>query len=126
IAAMNRLTSTYGADTVILSVAVDTPFLPTNYASRMLESLAQGHQAVVAGWRGNSYPTNAAWRLPALEELEHRLVEGGDIFSASALLKALNAPLVDWSDEADEDPFANINTLSNLIALTKRGLRHTK
>lgn len=126
VAAMNHLSLSGAADTVILSVAVDTPFLPPNYASRLLAALAQGHQAVAAGWRGNSYPTNAAWRLSALLGLRDRMVDGSDISSPSVLLKLLNAPLVDWAAETDEDPFANINTLSDLIALTERALRHAK
>ena len=123
VAAMEHLGPAAGKDTIILSVAVDTPFLPANYASRMLSAMAQDQAGAEAGWRGNGYPTHAAWRFSARRDLRARLVDGTGISSPRALLKTLNAPLVDWSDEAKEDPFANINTLADVVALARRGQR---
>jgi Molybdopterin-guanine dinucleotide biosynthesis protein A len=120
VAAMDHIGRKVDDDAVIVSVAVDTPFLPANYVSRLLAAVKKGHAAAQAGWRGNGYPTNAAWRLSALFEMQDRLIDGTEISSPRALLAALDAPLVDWSNEAEDDPFANINTLGDLIALAGR------
>ncbi len=120
VAAARYLSEIAEPDTIVVSIAVDTPFLPLDYVSRLVSALAGNHSAVQAGWRGNGYPTNAAWRLSALAELPRQAREGHGHASPKSLLRLLGAPLVDWADTHDADPFANLNTLDDLMSLVQR------
>lgn len=98
---------------IVLTVAVDTPFLPADYASRLLVPLfLSSSEAAAAGWRDQWYPTNAAYRLGALRRrpLPDR---------PRRLLERLEAVTVAW-DEQPQNPFANLNTLNDLMALQRR------
>lgn len=119
IAAVEHL-SGGGPGDVLLTVAVDTPFLPNDYVRRLVAALGGGAIAAQAGWRDNFYPTNAIWRLSTLRELPARARSGAAPKSPKALLERAGAASVDWSDTHQADPFANINTLADLVALTRR------
>jgi molybdopterin-guanine dinucleotide biosynthesis protein A len=119
-AAAQHLSSDAPPDTVVVTVAVDTPLLPTDYIPRLLAALDGSQDAVQSAWRGNVYPTNAAWRLPALQAVMPELIGGSEIRSPKRLLQALGAPVVDWADSHAEDPFANINTIEDMVALARR------
>lgn len=116
IAAANYFSSRVAPQTILISVAVDTPFLPADYVPRLLAEIESGAPAAFAGWKHNFYPTNAAWRLSDLA-----IAKGGKHNSPRSLLQALGASRVDWSDTHKLDPFANLNGLDDLIALAKRG-----
>lgn len=104
------------SDTVLITVAADTPFLPNDFVPRLLEALGKA-PAACAAWNGHNYPTNAAWRLaPLLSQLEM----ADENWGPSALLRQLDAPQVSWN--GNTDPFANLNTLSDLISLQRRAL----
>ncbi|MEQ9636209.1 MAG: molybdenum cofactor guanylyltransferase [Devosia marina] len=107
-------------DSVLLSVAVDTPFLPEDFAARLLAALEHGARAAKACWRGNAYPTNAAWRLADLQDLPEQAAAGTVAQSPRALLAQLGAVSVDWETTHACDPFANLNTISDLLALSHR------
>ena len=107
-------------DSVMVSIAVDTPFLPLDFVPRLLAALADGARAAQACWRGNAYPTNAAWRLADLQHLPEQAHGGAGVQSPKALLAQLNAVSVDWEATQAEDPFANLNTLADLINLSRR------
>lgn len=100
------------SDELLVTVAVDTPFLPADFVARLTATKAS---AAEAGWRGNFYPTNAAYRLSALAGV---LAEPPA--SPRQLLAALGARRIDWADAAGEDPFANLNDLADLVALRRR------
>jgi molybdenum cofactor guanylyltransferase len=100
---------------VLVTVAVDTPFLPTDFVERLTSALERA-PATFAAWQGNFYPTNAAYRFGAIADLLERAQEIG---SPKRLLRWLDAVAVDWN-EATEDPFANLNTLADLVALQRR------
>jgi len=104
---------------LILSVAADTPFVPTDFTSRMLEAV-QGQQAVVAGHRGERYPTNAIWRFAAIAHLHDQVLAGTAPRSLKRLAEGLHAPLLEWPEIAGGDPFANANTPADLAALEAR------
>jgi molybdopterin-guanine dinucleotide biosynthesis protein A len=106
-------------DGLLLSAAVDTPFLPADFAAALCTGLGDGASAC-AGWGGQLYPPNAVWRIAALAGLPAAVRSGTAPHSLKALHHALGARLVDWSDRADANPFANLNTLSDLIALGRR------
>ena len=108
---------------LLVTAAVDTPFLPGDFVRRLVAALEGGAVAAQAGWRGNFYPTNAIWRASALKDLPRLAREGAVPNSPKALLAQLGAPIVDWADTLDEDPFANLNTLDDLVALARRAAR---
>jgi molybdenum cofactor guanylyltransferase len=105
---------------ILVTVAVDTPFLPSDYIDRLVAPLADGVDAAVASWRGNPYPTNAAWRLSAIADLPERAVAATALRGPKHLLEELGARPVDWGDTHARDPFANLNTLGDLVALARR------
>jgi molybdopterin-guanine dinucleotide biosynthesis protein A len=108
---------------LLVTAAVDTPFLPDDFVRRLVATLEGGAVAAQAGWRGNFYPTNAIWRVSALKDLPRLAREGIALNSPKALLAQLGALTVDWADTLDEDPFANLNTLDDLVALARRAAR---
>lgn len=101
---------------LLVSVAVDTPFLPGDFVAAMQEGLGSA-PAAHAGWGGQFYPPNAIWRIEALAALPDQVLAGTAARSLKALLQGLDAVPVDWTGRAATDPFANINTVDDLIAL---------
>lgn len=101
---------------VLVSVAVDTPFLPADFVARMVAPLGQT-PASYAAWKDDFYPPNAAWRIEAISDLPERLSAHAPPVSLKALQRLLNAEAVDWSDDYRVNPFHNVNTVGDLIAL---------
>ncbi|UYO00055.1 MAG: molybdenum cofactor guanylyltransferase [Devosia sp.] len=112
-AAAAHLRPTAGADDILVSVAVDTPFLPTDFCPRLVAALEQA-DAAFAAWGDDFYPTNAAWRIPALVAL----LEQAKPDSPRQALRQLGAIPVTWTEPAN--PFANLNTPADLVALARR------
>jgi len=108
----------------LVSVAVDTPFLPESFTQIMCDALNDS-SATYAVWGDSFYPTNAAWRLEALQNLPKRALEGLGPKSLKALLAELDGAPVDWTAGQTQNPFANLNTLSDLVLLGRRAL-HAK
>ncbi|MET0436547.1 MAG: molybdenum cofactor guanylyltransferase [Devosia sp.] len=111
-----HLESRIGHDDVLVTAAVDTPFLPQNYVER-LRPAALESGAAYAAWGDSIYPTNSAWRLTMLRDA---LEETSESAGPKAILRTLGAAPVDWSADMAGNPFANINTLADLIALQRR------
>lgn len=109
-------------DDWLVTVAVDTPFLPPDYVER-LQDAAAGAGAAYAAWRENIYPTNSAWRLSTLRDALERASESA---GPKAILRSSGAVRVDWSEGYTADPFANVNTLADLLALQGRALRNDR
>ena len=56
---------------LLVSVAVDTPFLPADYVARLVDKLGEA-PAAVAAYGGQPYPTNSIWRIGRFRDLpEH-------------------------------------------------------
>src|SRR5690606_9400583 len=102
-------------DAVLITVAVDTPLLPLDYVARRLEALDGGAPAARAVFGDVLYPTNAAYRLGALAGLPEQFEAGAAPHSPRKLQEAIGAVDVDWRGESADDPFANLNTLTDLI-----------
>ena len=113
-AALANLRAAGVATGLLISVAVDTPFLPADFIGRLIAGLGDAPCAYPA-WGEAFYPPNAVWRIEALVE-----VIAGDLSSPKALQQALGAKRIDWSDAAARDPFANLNTLIDLMELQRR------
>lgn len=111
-------------DDVLVTVAVDTPFLPDDYVRRLVAALDAGADAAMATWKENFYPTNAIWRLSVLMESLPQLKSGAGPRSPKALLAQAHAVSVDWGSTHLQDPFTNLNTLDDVVALAGRAIAH--
>jgi molybdopterin-guanine dinucleotide biosynthesis protein A len=104
---------------VVVSLAVDTPFVPDDFVTRLVVEIG-GAAAVYATSGDSFYPTNAAWRRATLGALLARVRSGAPPRSLRAFLEEIQAVAVDWPN-TNGDPFANVNTLADLLALERRG-----
>jgi molybdopterin-guanine dinucleotide biosynthesis protein A len=104
---------------ILLSVAVDTPFFPADFATRALPLLAHS-AAVIACYGAQDYPTNALWRLDALRGLPDEVLAGTAPHSLKRLGAGLGAAHLDYADLVPADPFSNVNTPEDLAALRAR------
>lgn len=105
---------------LVLSV-VDAPFLPADYAPRLLEALAAA-PAALASAGGQPYPANSAWRVAAIAGLPAEVRAGTAPRSLKRLAERLGAATVSWPIGPAGDPFANANTPEDLAALAARAL----
>jgi molybdopterin-guanine dinucleotide biosynthesis protein A len=113
-AAADYLREVGSAHDSLVSVAVDSPFLPEDYFARMTAGL---ERAAYAAFGADFYPTNAHWPLGALwDALGKHEPDAGP----RAILSALDGRRVDWSPMLSENPFASLNSLSDLIGLQMR------
>lgn len=101
---------------LLVSVAVDTPYLPADFVAVMREGLGSA-PAAYAACGDQFYPPNAIWRLEALVALPEQVRTGSAAPSLKTLQKMLGAVPVDWAGRAGGNPFANVNTVDDLIAL---------
>ena len=101
---------------LLVSVAVDTPFLPADFVARLRVGLDEA-PAAYAAWEDQFYPPNAVWRIEALADLPGMVRQGRAAPSLKALQRELGSRAVNWSGHASGNPFANINTVADLIAL---------
>ncbi len=115
-AATDYLRGAADKDDLLITTAVDTPFLPANYHLQMQRALDGGADAAYASWGELFYPTNAIYRLSALTAF----LENESPDSPKLLLRGLSAVAVDWIGLSRENPFANLNTLDDLITLGRR------
>lgn len=105
-------------DGLLVSAAVDTPFLPPDFVARMCDAIGSS-PAAFAAWGDDFYPPNAVWLIETLRALPPRIIEGTGPVSLKALQLELGARRVDWRDSGD-NPFANINTPADLLALQQK------
>ena len=104
---------------ILISVAVDTPFLPADFVARLVKAVSDAG-AAYAACGDNFYPTNCTWRLDALGKALDRLDDSAGPRAALALVHAVR---VDWTAVSAQDPFANANNLGDLLALQRRAVR---
>lgn len=100
---------------LLITAAVDTPFLPDNFVGRLVAGVGDG-AAAFASWGDSFYPTNAVWRLEAVFDLPEQRQSYN---SLKSLLSAHGARQISW-DEAALDPFSNVNTPQDLAMLDER------
>ncbi|MET3925591.1 molybdenum cofactor guanylyltransferase [Devosia sp. 2618] len=103
---------------LLVSVAVDTPFLPRDFVAQMKDRLGDS-AAAFAAWEDDFYPPNAIWRIEALTDLPERVRRGKAPNSLKALQVGLFARRIDWTEAGGENPFRNINTIADLLSLGK-------
>lgn len=107
----------------LVTVAVDTPFVPGDYVARLSAALGEA-PAVTARYAGQPYPTNMIWRFSVLEDLPERLSDGRAPRSLKRLAAEAGAISLDWPEDGAGDPFANVNTPADLEAHSARLGRH--
>ena len=117
-AAVDRLARERITHGLLVSVAVDTPFLPADFVQRLQAALGEA-PAAFAAWGGDFYPPNALWRLERLQGLPAGIIDGTAPVSLKALQRELGAVRVDWAGSDKANPFLNINTVTDLIALQR-------
>ncbi|GLQ09837.1 molybdenum cofactor guanylyltransferase [Devosia yakushimensis] len=104
---------------IVVSAAVDTPFLPAGFGDAMAAALGDA-DAIYAAWGEAFYPPNAAWRIEALSALPGQVRDGTAPNSLKALYGRLKGTRLDWTAGYERDPFANLNTLADLTSLQRR------
>jgi molybdopterin-guanine dinucleotide biosynthesis protein A len=108
---------------VLISVAVDTPFLPPDFAATLLAALQPDDDALVASYGEQDYPTNAIWRLSALAPLPESIGANTAPHSLKRLAATLRARRIVFPDSQGGDPFTNANTPADRAALEARAAR---
>lgn len=101
---------------VLVSVAVDTPFLRPDFVGHLQAGLGDA-PAAFASWGKQFYPPNAIWRIEALATLPERVIGDRAPASLKALQRELGARAVAWTGHGEADPFVNLNTMGDLVAL---------
>ncbi|MCD7060894.1 NTP transferase domain-containing protein [Pelagibacterium sp. HS1C4-1] len=104
----------------LLAVAVDTPFFPTDFSKRANALLESDTGGVVAAFGENLYPTNVLWRLGALEAALSSAPQHGRGPSLFSLTESARCVPLDYAPLVPENPFANVNALPDLLALSRR------
>lgn len=107
---------------LLISVAVDTPFLPDSFVRRMIDGLGDA-SAAYAAWGTDFYPPNAVWQIATLQDLPQQMVYAKAPASLKALQRSLGAQRVDWANGETANPFTNINTIADLVALQRIAMR---
>lgn len=102
---------------ILVLAAVDTPFLPPDYLARLAEAASP---AAIASFAGQPYPTSSAWRFDAVADLADGVRAGTASHSLKRLGQALGAADVPFPAHAGGDPFANLNTPEDRVALERR------
>ncbi len=104
---------------LLICAAVDAPFLPADYAARLTDSLGT-HDAAIAVYDGQPYPTNSIWRIDRFLDLPARVHAGTAPRSLKSLAAEAGAVTLDWPAASAGDPFANINTPEDLAEMERR------
>ena len=101
-----------GLDGYVVTVPVDTPFLPDDLAKRLYKNIIKYNSDVVVAKSGNrSHPTIAIWKNSLKSKLEVSIKEGVrkiDLFTSE-----LKVSSEEWNIE-NIDPFYNINNYDDL------------
>lgn len=117
--AMAYLNALAGPPELLVSAAVDTPFLPADFVERLVAGLGDA-AAAIASYAGQPYPTNAIWRVARFRDLPNRVAAGSAPRSLKSLAAAAGAVSVEWPMTPASDPFANVNTPKDLAELERR------
>jgi molybdopterin-guanine dinucleotide biosynthesis protein A len=104
---------------LLVTTAVDSPFLPADYVARLVQSLGDG-DAAIASYAGQPYPTNAIWRVARFVDLPAAVHAGTAPRSLKRLATSVSAVEAIWPETPAGDPFANVNTPDDLAAIQVR------
>lgn len=97
----------------VVSVAVDAPFFPADFAARLAAAATDAPDVIaVAACGGARHPTFARWPLTMANALARFLDQGGR--KAGAFIETQPHVVVDFPSPEGFDPFFNINTPADL------------
>jgi len=103
----------------IVSLAVDTPFAPTDLVARLVEAKrASGARLSVAASAGQRHHVVALWPVALSDDLRAAVV-GEGLRRAEAFLDRYTVAVAEWSAKPF-DPFFNINTAEDLVEAEAR------
>ena len=105
---------------MLLTVAVDTPFFPGDFAERATALLADDDELVVATYGSQDYPTNALWHFGSIVTLPAELAAGTAPHSLKRLIGTRRSQRLDYARYGSSNPFENANSSDDLEALRNR------
>lgn len=118
-----RWLARYRPDCMLVQCApVDSPFLPRDLSSRLAEALPEGCPAIFPKARGQVAWAHGLWRVPALVAATAALPS--PLPGPKGLAGTIGATELAWPADDDHDPFAGINTVTDLLAATRKLARH--
>lgn len=104
----------------LLTVPVDTPFLPPDLAERLTDAVRQDQADMACAMsKGRVHPTVGLWPVSMAEELRHALVVEG-LRKARLWMARYRVARVAF-DDAPADPFFNINRPEDLAEAEAAG-----
>ena len=99
----------------LLSVASDTPFIPTDLYSRFLQATRlHNNHVYVAQHNHQQQYVFALWNIALLPQLD-AILRSNEKYRMQDILRLLQAITIDFSN-SDENAFFNVNTPQDLIA----------
>lgn len=97
----------------LLVAPVDTPFFPEKFVE-LAEACLDEHDIVVAKYQEQVYPTCSLWRLGAAQNIAKSRADAPNN-SIRAYLDMMNVHYLDFAENSAENPFKNVNKISDLI-----------
>ncbi|WP_292895982.1 molybdenum cofactor guanylyltransferase MobA [Nitratireductor sp.] len=107
----------------IVTAAADTPFLPGNLVTRLMEATRVSGGPAIARSNGALHPVFALWPVHLADDLARHLASGGTRRIRAYACDQHNAALVDFACHPEADPFFNINTPEDLQTARERHRR---
>jgi len=102
----------------LLVTPVDTPLFPENFVKYMLNG-KDGADVFVARYGDQEYPTCSLWRCGAAARIAATRASARNN-SIKGYLEELDVDYVDFSAICSNNPFKNVNKISDLIELSAR------
>ena len=110
-----------GAESWLVSVAVDAPFLPGDLVSRLGDAVCDhGAVAAIASSGGRMHPVFGLWSVALTDDLRRAVCER-DMRRMMDWVDRVGAVSVDWPTGGG-DPFTNLNTPDQLTLVSKSQL----
>ena len=113
-----RWCASHAPGALMVSTAVDCPFFPPDFVSRALALLGESG-AVVAAHGAREYPVTALWRSEKLRAILEAIPPAPRGPRARDVLSVMGSVPLDYARERRTNPFAGINTLGELLAISR-------
>ncbi|WP_367714557.1 molybdenum cofactor guanylyltransferase MobA [Nitratireductor sp. GISD-1A_MAKvit] len=111
---------TFPKATHIVTVAVDTPFFPSDLVDRLFAAASPSRRPVLAECGTRLHPVFALWPVEIADHLARHLAEGGTRRVSAYALDHLAGTVAEFPMEDGFDPFFNINTPDDLDLARQR------
>lgn len=120
IAAVARCQQMPSQPQFILTASVDAPLVPADFPTTMLNAVSQDSAGAIVRYGGQQHPTHGIWRLSALANMLADASTGRGPRSLKHLAAKAPAAIIDWKESTDGDPFISLNTISDLVTISRR------